>query len=167
MRTWKRALMGSALGASVLLGIAFGAAPSAFADGAGAVSYTQTFHNATDSFPATKPCTGDPATISMTYNGVFHVTQLTSGIGAGTLWATGTEAGTVEITPDDSSLPTYTGHIAAWFGDNNNLQNGVETSTLEVHATGSDGSTLSFHDVEHLSVNATGVTVSFDKPVCG
>ena len=103
----------------------------------------------------------------MTYNGVFHVTQLTSGIGAGTLWATGTEAGSVVITPDDPSLLIYSGHIAAWFGDNNNLRNGAETSTLEIHATGSDGSTLSFHNVEHLSVSATGVTVSFDKPICG
>lgn len=167
MRTWKRALMTSAVGSLALLGVVFGAAPSAFADGAGAVNYTQTFHNATQSFPAGNPCTGDPATISMTYNGVFHVTELTSGQGAGTMWATGTQAGDIVIAPIDPALPTYTGHFAAWFGDNNNLQNGAETSTLEVHATGSDGSTLKFHDVEHVSVSATDVTLSFDKPVCG
>ncbi len=166
MRTWKRALITGALGSVAVLGVMFGAAPNAFADGAGAVNYTQTFHNATDSFPAANPCTGDPAMITMTYNGVFHVTELTSGRGAGTLWATGTQAGDIVITPSDPSLPTYTGHFAAWFGDNNNLQNGVETSTISIHATGSDGSTLDYHDVEHLSVSATGVTVSFDKPVC-
>ena len=40
------------------------------------------------------------------------------------------------------------------------------TSTFSVHATGTDGSTISFHEVAHFGVSATGVVVSFDKPVC-
>jgi hypothetical protein len=33
--------------------------------------------------------------------------------------------------------------------------------------TGSDGSTLKFHDTFHVTVNANGeVTVQFDKPSC-
>lgn len=167
MRTWKRALVVSIMGASALLGIVVGAAPHAFADGAAAANYTQTYHDATDGFPAANPCTGAPAYISMTYNGVFHVTELTSGLGAGTLWATGTQAGDIVLTPNDPSQPSYTGQFAAWFGDNNNLHDGAETDTLEVHAIGSDGSTLSFHEVMHLSVSASSVAVFFDKPVCG
>jgi len=68
----------------------------------------------------------------------------------------------------DTSKPTYTGHFTVWFGDNNNLQNGTETSTFNVRATGSDGSVIRFHDVAHVTMNANGVpTVTFDKPVCG
>jgi hypothetical protein len=140
---------------------------TAAASGAGAVSYTQTFHNATDTSPSANPCSGAPATLTLTYNGVFHATQLTSGQGAGTFWATGTMTGAFLLTPDDAAQPTYTGHFATWFGDNNNLHNGTETSTLSAHGTGSDGSTLRFHEVAHLSISATGMTVFFDKPSCG
>ncbi|HEX9069079.1 MAG TPA: hypothetical protein VF807_09940 [Ktedonobacterales bacterium] len=47
------------------------------------------------------------------------------------------------------------------------MSNGVEHSTFSVHATGSYGSTLIFHDVAHVSTSATGATFSFDKPTCG
>ena len=142
------------------------AVPAA-ANGAGAVSFTQTFHNATDSFPSPNPCTGASGTVSVIYNGVFHVTTLTSGIGAGTFWATGTQTGTFTFTPNDPTQPSFTGRFTAWFGDNNNLKNGSETSTMSIRGTGSDGSTLTFHEVMHASVSASGVVNTFDKPRCG
>jgi len=139
----------------------------AAAAGAGAVSFTQTFHNATDSFPTPNPCSGAPSTAMLTYNGVFHVTTLTAGQGAGTFWATGTMTGEFVLTPDDATQPTYMGHFTQWFGDNDNLRNGTQTATLNLHGVGTDGSTLRFHEVAHLSVSASGVSVSFDKPSCG
>jgi len=138
----------------------------AAAGGAGAISFTQTFHDATASFPSPNPCTGVSGTVSLTYNGVFHVTTLTSGIGAGTFWATGTQTGAFAFTPDDPSQPSYAGHFTTWFGDNNNLQNGTETSTFSLKGAGSDGSTLTFRDVMHASVSASGVVNTFDKPSC-
>jgi hypothetical protein len=169
MHHWKRAILPAAAAAVavvalLLVGITTISAAGA---GAGAVSYTQTFHNATDVQPFGNPCTNEPGTVTLTYNGVFHATELTSGQGAGTFWVTGTMTGDFVITPDDASQPSYTGHFATWFGDNNNLHNGTETSTLSVHGTGSDGSTLRFHDVAHLSASASGLTVFFDKPSCG
>ena len=128
-----------------------------------------TFHNAVEQFDNAIPCgpyAGALATVTITYNGVLNVTGLTSGNGAGTFWATGTQTGTFVAVPADSSLPTYTGHTTSWFGDNNNLQNGSETSTFSIHAIGTDGSSFTFHEVQHLSVSASGVTTSFDKPVC-
>jgi hypothetical protein len=141
-------------------------APSAFAEGAGAISYTQTFKNVTDVFHDVNPCSGAPTTITMTYNGVFHITLLTSGQGAGTFWLTGTQTGNVTLVPDDPAQPTYTGHFALWFGDNDNLRNGTETVTFTIHVTGSDGSTLSIHETEHMSVSASGITLAFDKLAC-
>lgn len=169
-RIVRRATLGLAtLGLVALVALLFAGTPNAFAAGGSATTFTQTFHNATQvinpgppDFGA-NPCTGDPATITLTYNGVFHVTVLPSGAS----WATGTMTGTAVLAPTDSSLPTYTGHFTSWFGDENNQQNGVEHSTLTIHATGSDGSTLTFHDTSHMSVSASGVTLSFDKASCG
>ncbi|SRR5258706_456659 len=166
MHHWKRAIL-SAAAAVAVVAVLLVSITTISAAGAGAVSYTQTFHNATDVQPLGNPCTNAPGTVTLTYNGVFHATGLTSGQGAGTFWVTGTMTGDFVITPDDATQPSYSGHFATWFGDNNNLNNGTETSILSVHGTGSDGSTLRFHDVAHLSVSASGLTVSFDKPSCG
>jgi len=166
MKSWKFTRVWRILAPLVVVALLLLAAPSAFAEGAGAISYTQTFKNVTEVFYDVNPCSGAPATITITYNGVFHVTQLTSGQGAGTFWATGTQTGNFTLVPDDPAQPTYTGHFAAWFGDNDNLHNGTETSTFNVHGTGSDGSTLSFRATEHMSVSASGITLAFDKLAC-
>ncbi len=142
------------------------AVPAASPAGAGAVSFTQTFKNVTEVSTDSNPCTGDLGTLTLTYNGVFHVTELTSGIGAGTFWATGTLTGTFSFVPFDSSKPSYTGRFTTWFGDNDNLRNDAETEILRVRGTGSDGSVLNFHVVAHLNVSASGITFSFEKPRC-
>jgi hypothetical protein len=167
MRIWKRATLSAVAASVAVMAVLVFTIATASGAGAGAETFTQTFHNATDSFPSPNPCTGVSGMVSITYNGVFHVTALTSGQGAGTSWATGTQTGDFVFTPDDVSQPSFTGHFTTWFGDNNNLHNGVEHSTFSLHGTGSDGSTLQFHDIAHLSVSATGVTLSFDKPTCG
>ena len=145
-------------------------AGSAQASGAGAVSMTQTFHNATQTFVppdpnAINPCTGVLGTLTITYNGVAHSTFLTSGVGAGTGWATFTATGTFTFVGVDGV--TFTGRFTTWDGQNFNLKNFAATSTFVVHGTGSDGSSLTFHDVAHFSVSASGSTLSFDKPTCG
>lgn len=185
MTFWKQAtLRGLVLSLAIASLMLVGGASSAFASasaapqdctpwiagagaGAGAMQMKCSYHNATDTFVDYVPCTDIPANITLTYNGVLHAVGLTSGVGAGTFWATGTETGTAYAAPLDPSLPTYTGHFTTWFGDNNNLHNGSETSTFSVKLTGSDGSSVVFHEVQHLSVSASGITTSFDKPVCG
>jgi hypothetical protein len=143
------------------------AVPAASPAGAGAQSFTETVKDFTEVSTDVNPCTGDPGTLTLTYNGVFHVTFLTAGKGAGTFWATGTLTGTFSFVPFDSSKPSYTGRFTTWFGENGNLQNGTQTATLRVRGIGSDGSVLQFHDVAHMSVSASGITFSFDKPRCG
>ena len=88
-------------------------ASGAGAAGAGAVSFTQTFKNVTEVSIDVNPCTGAPGMLTITYNGVFHVTELTSGIGAGTFWATGTQTGTFTFAPFDASQPSFTGRCSA------------------------------------------------------
>jgi hypothetical protein len=139
------------------------ASPTASAAGAGAVSFTQTIHNATETDTDVKPCTGAPGTLTLTYNAIFHVTTLANG----TYWATFTQTGTFSFVPFDSLQPSFTGHFTVWDGDNWNNRNTTETATFTVHGTGSDGSRLAFHETEHISSSATGLTVSFDRPRCG
>lgn len=140
---------------------------SAAAAGEGAVTFTQTFQNASETLPFANPCTGAPGTATITFNGVMHVTFVTSGPGAGSFLAVGNETGDGMLTPTDPSLPSYSGTFSTHFDDADNLHNGADSTTLSIHATGSDGSTLDFHMVEHFSISATGVTVSFDNLTCG
>jgi hypothetical protein len=86
-------------------------------------------------------------------------------VGAGTGWATFTATGTFTFAGADGV--NFTGRFTAWDGQNFNLQNFAATSILRVKGTGSDGSSLTFHDVAHISVSASGITLSFDKPTCG
>lgn len=131
---------------------------TAFAGGNGATTFTQNDHGVTDISADVNPCTGEPGTLTQTYNDVFHGTINKTGS-----WFTGTITGTIQFVPDNPASPTYTGHFTTWFGDENNLQNDVEHSTFNAHVTGSDGSTITIHDNAQATMNANGViTVSFD-----
>jgi len=137
------------------------------ASGAGAVSSTQTFHNATQSFPSNAPCSSETGIVTITYNGVAHGTVLTSGVGAGTGWFTFTATGTFSFVPLAGGSVTYSGKFTIWDGENINLQNYAATVTSIIHGTGSDGSTFNFHEVAHVTVAPSGdVTIAFDKPTC-
>ena len=130
-------------------------------------TFTQNDHGLTQTFPSNVPCidapTGPPTgTLTLTYNDVFHVTVNK----AGDVWATGTMEGRFSFIPFDPSRPSYTGHFATWFGESINQNNSVFHDTFNVHGTGSDGSTLSFHMVSHMSVSASGITLTFDKVSC-
>lgn len=132
------------------------------AAGNGATTFTENQHGVVDVFADSNPCTGDPGTVTAVENQIFHGTINKTGS-----WFTGTVEGKFTFTPDDPAKVAYTGHFVTWFGDENNLQNGVEHSTFNVNAVGSDGSHLQFHDNAQATVNANGaVTVSFDHMSC-
>ena len=160
MRTSRITLFGRALAFLAVVGLLLFPASSAFA--AGADTFTQPFHNVTESFPTPNPCTGAPGTVTITYNGVFHTTTLPNGNSHFTV----TQTGDFVFVPDDSSLPTFTGHFTFWAGFNSNNKNAASTFTFTVHGTGSDGSVLKFHVTEHFSVSASGVVIMFSKPRC-
>jgi hypothetical protein len=47
-----------------------------------------------------------------------------------------------------------------------NRNNAVFHDTFNIHGTGSDGSTLTAHIIDHMSISASGVTLTFDKIAC-
>lgn len=181
------------LAAAALLIGALVAVPMAIAAGAGAVTTTDHEHQSTNVSFDYVPCADPPipGRLTTTENGVFHVTYLTSGKGAGTYWVTGTFTGTFLFEPIDSALvpidptdpesdlipanpnyavipgaTTYTGHFTVWFGANWNLKNANDTETFTVHGTGSDGSIIRFHETAHFLITPNGVEMSFDKVSC-
>lgn len=163
MKTGKRLLLRGTLACVATACLLLLTLSSAFADGNGATTFTQTFHNAVATFPNTNPCTGAPGTLTITYNGVFHFIVNK----AGDYWDTGTQTGDFVFLPDDATQPSYTGRFQNWFGDSINNHNQVDHMTFTVHGAGSDGSTLIFHETAHFSVSASGMAETFDKPTCG
>lgn len=158
-----------------IAGFAAGALALAVMPAALAKPVTLTFHEhkLADTFRDVIPCLdgGAPATISTVENGVLHITAAgldRHGNPLPPYHLTGTFTGTFTAVPDDSSLPTFTGHFTNWFGENSNRSGVVvDTDTFTVIAQGSDGSTLKFHDVAHLTVGPGGtIRVALDKPTC-
>ena len=155
------------LGLAVLL-LVLPASP-AFAQ---AMTFTTT-STGTHTDPASNPCTGDPGTFTITYTGVFHITQNA----AGGIRTTGTLTGTFVFDTTDPARPDYTGRFTQTFGDNSNPNNELATSTFRVSGTGTDGSTVDLLMVAHITAETidvstdpptvTGVEVTFDRLRCG
>ena len=137
-----------------------------------AQTFTQIFKNVTETFPEVNECTGDAGTVTITYNGVVHITELASG----EFHITGTLTGTFVFVPNDPERPTFTGRFTNWFGENHNLNEAAATFTFSVRGTGSDGSRITFHAVSHITADTidfstdpptvTGLKVTFDKVAC-
>jgi hypothetical protein len=167
MEKMMRRMLATGLAAGLLLAMA---APALA--GGPAQTFTETVKDVTETFPEVNPCTGDEGTVTITYNGVFHVTELASG----EFHLTGTLTGTFVFIPDDPELPTFSGRFTSWFGENHNPNEAAATTTFRVRGTGSDGSTINFHAVSHITADTidfttapptvTGLKVMFDKFGC-
>ena len=124
-------------------------------------------HEVIFSEATTNPCNGEPGTLTVVGNSIFHVTFFENGDEG---WATGTLTGVATFTPTDSNGVSASGHFTAWFGGSQNNKNEVEHFTNTVHLNGSDGSRIAIHATTHTSTNASGETVvSFEKErvTCG
>jgi hypothetical protein len=119
---------------------------------------TVTFKNVTESFPDVNPCTGDPAVVTITYNGVLHISEDATG----GFHITGTLTGTFFLDVDDPALPDYSGRFTQWFGGNHNSNVANETFTFSARGTGTDGSRLRFNFVAHITADT--IDFSTDPP---
>ena len=75
--------------------------------------------------------------------------------------ATFTQTGTFVAVPLEAGLPSYTGKVTIWGGFNQNNQVVNGTFTFNLHATGSDGSRLSFNASDHFNVRPDGSVNEF------
>jgi hypothetical protein len=114
--------------------------------------------NQTQTMPSPNPCTGAPGTITFNYsNDIFHINVN----GALDIWETQTLTGSATAIPTDPLQPSYFGHITIWFGASLNKNNLVFHDTLNATLTGTDGSTISLHMVDHMNTSASGMVNSF------
>jgi len=134
-------------------------APAAVAQ---STAFTETVQGVTETFTDVNPCTGDPGTITVTYNGIFHITEDPQG----GLHITGTQTGTFSFAPDDPTLPSYTGRFTVWFGGNVGANGEGFWETFSVRGIGSDGSTLLFTEVEQFHFANGEVQVEFSNASC-
>lgn len=151
--------MRTILRCAVVLGIVVGllaAAPMAFA-AAKPETFTERWRDLTEVFTDVVCINGEfeEATISIVSNGVFHGTFFEDG----RLHLTGTFVDRFVVDPVDPSLPTYTGKVTGWFGENQNSNVDNTTFTFKAVGTGSDGSRLNWHDSGHI----TAGSIQFDE----
>jgi hypothetical protein len=128
------------------------------------VTETDNMHGTFFEPNATNPCTNNTFNggqgIQFTGNLVNHVTSFTA---SDELWATFTETGAISGT-DDGTGVSYTGHATAWGNFNMNERNGNSEFTLTIHASGSDGSSITAHETTVFATNANGnITANFDN----
>lgn len=140
--------------------------PCAVVPQATTCTYTQNVHGAVQSFPSNVPCVDPPNSVTgiltFTFNAVSHVTVNT----AGDAWFTSTQEGDFSFVPFNPAGLSYTGHAAIWFGGSFNQNNTVLHDTFNIRGTASDGSSLTAHMIDHMSISASGISLVFDKVVC-
>jgi hypothetical protein len=161
----RKAILAALLAAAVSALVVAGGAIAATGGTGHTVTQTDTFHGSTAS-TGENPCNGDTIDLDQTSNIVQHVTYFPGG---DEVWGTFTEEDKV-VGVDEGTGVTYTGHATFWGNFNVNERNANDTFTGSIHVIGSDGSSITYHEVEHESWNANGdLTVSFDKPsiTCG
>ncbi len=143
-------VVGLVLALTVVLPVSAGGNP-------GTVNLTQTWQGLTEVVSDVNPCTGHTVSITLTSNGVQHLTFFSNST---EYWFTLTDTSSFTFT--DAGV-TYTGHGTFWVNGNWNERNQNFTLTFDAQGRGSDGSHVSFSEKAHLTLNAVGiVTVWFD-----
>ncbi len=123
-----------------------------------------TFHDAPMTMPvAAIDCPlASAGMVTLTYNGVMHVTNDSSGGIHLTFTATGNFTFTPGTFNDGIFVPNpsglmFTGHATFWFGGNlASSGTTVFSSTFSAHGVGTDGSTFGFNGVMHVTFNPDG-----------
>ncbi len=136
---------------------------AAYAGSPGTATMTQ-HADLTVSMPATNPCTGNPAVLTLSSESVLHITYFTAP-GANEFWITGTDVDQFTTSPDPQTGVTYSGQGADWFGASINQSNMTSGNTFNLEGTGTDGSHVSAHFLMRITVASFGpppvVTANF------
>jgi hypothetical protein len=149
----KAALVAATLGGWILIG-----ATTALAGGA---TTTTERSRQVDVNPGQEnPCNGSTGTVTDDEQDVFHITQLADG----TYRLTGHSTVQVSFEPDDPAQPSYTGHETFVIAEASTSRTFTTTSRERVRIRGTDGTFLTITELARYTINARGVSASFDRP---
>ena len=117
-------------------------------------------------FQSPDPC--DQSNVGLITIAPTHTVSHTTVNGAGDVWFTSTVNGTVTFASQTGG-PNGQGTFTNWFGSSFNNRNAVFHSTFNNRIQLADGTTVTLHETFHMSFNANGVQLFFDKPTltCG
>ena len=107
-------------------------------------------------------CSGVEGTFTRTFNGSIQTVTRADG---STLFRGRIRADDATFVPDDPAQPTYVGRETVQVSSVTREASGVVTFVLHFWATGTDGSSVMFEETEHMTLNASGEAVEFEKPV--
>ena len=151
---------------SLTIGSLAAAAILAFASPAAAgsppLTATDVQHKETFVDSDVNPCTGDAGVVTTVVNAVFHITLFPDG----RYHVTGTATGTFQFDATDPAAPDYSGRFTSWFGESSNSNTLTSSGTFSVRGTGTDGSTLRFHETAHATIVGGNVVVELDNIRC-
>jgi hypothetical protein len=160
--------------ASTLLAAALAVASTGPATAAGATRFfvPEDYDGTGHVSAADNPCGPWAATMHEIRHGGYDVLLPPGGQVAGEAHINGSVDGWLQLTPDDPSLPTYTGSYrekgAGVLTDPDHDQFRTSHFSLRDRLTGSDGSTLTLVLSEKVTVNARGdVVVDRSVETCG
>src|SRR5262249_50690055 len=110
------------------------------------------------------PCFVTTADVTEVFNGEFHI--LAGGIDdegnlVPPLQVEKTVEESLQIVPDDPTLPTYVGHSTVHVSNLEDSPNAGFTNTITLRGT--DGSHLLFHENVHILVKANGIDLFVDN----
>jgi hypothetical protein len=110
------------------------------------------------------PCFVTTADVTEVFNGEFHV--LAGGIDdqdnlLPPFHFEKTVEESLQIVPDDPTLPTYSGHSTVHVSNFEDSPNAGFTNTITLRGT--DGSHLLFHENVHMLIKANGVDLFVDN----
>ena len=123
---------------------------------AAADTFTLHFINVPETVQITNPCFG-PATGTITYDGVFHVTENANGYHAHF-----NIHGSSVTTPANLNIPPFSGDFAESQVLNLNAQNEVSSFVVTQRTHG-----MKFHITFHFTLNADGGTLTVFNVACG
>ena len=153
-----RSLIIGSLAAAAILALA-----SPASAGSPPLTVTDVQHQETFVDSDVNPCSGEPGVVTTVVNAVFHITLFPDG----RYHVTGTATGTFEFDTTNPAAPDYSGRVTNWFGENSNSNSLTSSFTFSVRGTGTDGSTIRFHETAHVSIVGGEIVVEFDKVRCG
>lgn len=129
-----------------------------------AITQTITFHNETVVDSGINFCGAGDVTLTITYNGVLHLTEFTADHpNAGAFHGNMTLNGTVVAVDGDGDVFSNDRFVKTIFHTNVNRRNLVDKYNFIVNGTRADGGRHRYHLLTHFNLSGSGDPLVFEK----